>query len=303
MVIIAILIFIYPIIATLGWWSQWRKANKLQKIVDKASPLIDGIEDKNKKIESLTMQIETVRKELDHQIYFQSVNNRVINNNRITPYSKTSPDLKYSIKDIQEEKDYFVEWVHKGTKFNLILKHRSRGYVDYEPTCTYVNKGWKSPEIIKENAQCCTLKIGDAYIYMYAPANGIVYYSEKPKLKDNDIILYIESDEEKISLYEKEIIKQSILEKQKRKQLEKLAAQELVNEGVLFPEANKRPPIPKEVADTVWNRDGGRCVYCGSTENLHFDHIIPFSKGGATNVENLQLLCQKCNLEKSNKIG
>lgn len=79
--------------------------------------------------------------------------------------------------------------------------------------------------------------------------------------------------------------------------------QDLIDGGELFPEASKRPPIPKEVADTVWNRDGGKCVYCGSTENLHFDHIIPFSKGGATNVENLQLLCQKCNLEKSNKIG
>lgn len=93
------------------------------------------------------------------------------------------------------------------------------------------------------------------------------------------------------------------MRKQQKKQLEKLATQELIDEGALFPEANKRPPIPKEVVDTVWNRDGGKCVCCGSTENLHLDHIIPFSKGGATNVENLQLLCQKCNLEKSNKIG
>ena len=76
-----------------------------------------------------------------------------------------------------------------------------------------------------------------------------------------------------------------------------------MDEGDLFPEANKRPPIPKEVVDVVWRRDGGKCVYCGSTENLQLDHIIPFSKGGATTVENLQLLCQKCNLQKSNKIG
>ncbi|MDR2085817.1 MAG: HNH endonuclease [Dysgonamonadaceae bacterium] len=61
--------------------------------------------------------------------------------------------------------------------------------------------------------------------------------------------------------------------------------------------------MPQDVQDRVWNRDGGCCVKCGSRENLEFDHIIPFSKGGATTYRNLQLLCQECNREKSNKIG
>lgn len=100
-----------------------------------------------------------------------------------------------------------------------------------------------------------------------------------------------------------EEIKERLLKKKRKEDLEKLALRELMDEGVLFPEAGKRPPIPKEVVDAVWKRDGGKCVYCGSTENLQLDHIIPFSKGGATTVENLQLLCQKCNLQKSNKIG
>lgn len=98
-------------------------------------------------------------------------------------------------------------------------------------------------------------------------------------------------------------IKSQYKNRKKKRELEKQALQELMDEGEIFPEANKRPPIPKEVVDAVWNRDGGKCVYCGSTENLHLDHIIPFSKGGDTSVENLQLLCQKCNLQKSNKIG
>ena len=102
---------------------------------------------------------------------------------------------------------------------------------------------------------------------------------------------------------EKEEIKQRILEKQKRRNLEKQVLQELINEGEIFPEANKRPPIPRELVNAVWNRDGGKCVYCGSNKNIHIDHIIPFSKGGATTLENLQMLCQKCNLEKSDKIG
>ena len=61
--------------------------------------------------------------------------------------------------------------------------------------------------------------------------------------------------------------------------------------------------IPKEVKIEVWKRDKGRCVNCGSTENLHFDHIIPFSKGGSsTDPENIQILCAKCNLKKHDKI-
>ena len=63
--------------------------------------------------------------------------------------------------------------------------------------------------------------------------------------------------------------------------------------------------IPTSVKLEVWQRDKGRCVYpnCGSTENLHFDHDVPFSKGGASlTAKNIRLLCMKHNLEKSNKI-
>lgn len=107
----------------------------------------------------------------------------------------------------------------------------------------------------------------------------------------------------KAALREKEEIAAALKERQRKRELEKQVRQELIDSGELFGDQTKRPPIPREVADAVYSRDRGRCVYCGSTENLQFDHIIPFSKGGATSLENLQLLCQKCNLEKSNKIG
>ena len=62
--------------------------------------------------------------------------------------------------------------------------------------------------------------------------------------------------------------------------------------------------IPTPVKLEVWKRDKGRCVMCGSQKNLHFDHVIPYSKGGSSLVaENIQLLCAKHNLEKRDRIA
>ena len=68
------------------------------------------------------------------------------------------------------------------------------------------------------------------------------------------------------------------------------------------PPKPRREPIPRLVQREVWQRDGGRCVECSTRERLCFDHIIPFSKGGGNSIRNLQLLCEGCNLSKSNRI-
>jgi hypothetical protein len=61
--------------------------------------------------------------------------------------------------------------------------------------------------------------------------------------------------------------------------------------------------IPSIVKLEVWKRDKGRCTKCGAKENLHFDHIIPYSRGGSSkNPENIQILCSKHNLEKRDHI-
>ena len=61
--------------------------------------------------------------------------------------------------------------------------------------------------------------------------------------------------------------------------------------------------IPTQIKQQVWKRDKGRCITCGATDELHFDHIVPFSKGGTSlKVENIQLLCARHNLKKSAKI-
>jgi len=61
--------------------------------------------------------------------------------------------------------------------------------------------------------------------------------------------------------------------------------------------------IPSYVKLEVWKRDGGECVKCGSKTNLHFDHIIPYSRGGTSlDEKNIQLLCARHNLQKHDRI-
>jgi len=76
-------------------------------------------------------------------------------------------------------------------------------------------------------------------------------------------------------------------------------AQELYSS---IPVDDERKPIPDDVKMFVWNRDNGKCVKCGSRENLEFDHIIPVSKGGSNTARNIQLLCEKCNRSKRDDI-
>ena len=64
-----------------------------------------------------------------------------------------------------------------------------------------------------------------------------------------------------------------------------------------------RRVIPSWVKQAVYKRDKGRCVLCGSEDQLHFDHELPFSKGGTgITPQNIRILCARHNLEKSAKI-
>lgn len=67
--------------------------------------------------------------------------------------------------------------------------------------------------------------------------------------------------------------------------------------------AERRRLIPTAVKLEVWKRDGGKCSLCGSSDELHFDHILPFAKGGTSlTAANVQLLCARHNLAKSDRI-
>lgn len=64
---------------------------------------------------------------------------------------------------------------------------------------------------------------------------------------------------------------------------------------------------PSWLKTAVFHRDHGRCVFClcdlsgliATDRRLHIDHIVPLNRGGSNDPSNFQLLCEDCNLEKS----
>lgn len=63
--------------------------------------------------------------------------------------------------------------------------------------------------------------------------------------------------------------------------------------------ARSRRVLSDAERQELLERDGWACVYCGATDELEIDHIIPFSRGGACSVDNFQVLCGPCNRSKS----
>lgn len=78
-----------------------------------------------------------------------------------------------------------------------------------------------------------------------------------------------------------------------------------INKRQLVAKSEQGRSVPHDVKVAVWQRDGGKCVQCGTGGQgayLEYDHDIPFSKGGASTVNNIRLLCRRCNLSKGDRI-
>jgi hypothetical protein len=83
---------------------------------------------------------------------------------------------------------------------------------------------------------------------------------------------------------------------------EKIFLETVQDKQILIKHKTKRLPSER-LKVQVLMRDGNKCRLCGITltgDNIHFDHIFPWSKGGETVLENLQVLCEKHNLAKGN---
>ena len=97
-----------------------------------------------------------------------------------------------------------------------------------------------------------------------------------------------------------EDIKALVLQRARREERRLKTARALM-QGEASP-SPARAPIPTAVAQRVFARDGQQCVECRSPQDLQFDHIIPVALGGATSVENHQVLCGDCNRAKSDAL-
>jgi hypothetical protein len=83
-------------------------------------------------------------------------------------------------------------------------------------------------------------------------------------------------------------------------ELEVNSSETMPENEIIFKHKTKRTPSER-LKVQVLMRDGNKCRLCGITvtgENIHFDHILAWSKGGETVLENLQILCAPHNLAK-----
>lgn len=57
----------------------------------------------------------------------------------------------------------------------------------------------------------------------------------------------------------------------------------------------------KPTRSAIYARDGHKCQYCGATRKLTIDHVIPKSRGGSDDWDNLVVACSSCNVKKGDK--
>ena len=201
-------------------------------------------------------------------------------------------------------------WIYTG-----FWGHRKKNYIDvrhWKFLCNYGRKGKYGNTVygsLRHECNCCGRWIGE---WSESDYNSIKeLQTREPQLindamdgkgvqwwyyKDEFWITNELHDSEDIGYLIDEIL---IKEKEKVNRAKRKVKSHVSKE----PPKNENRRIPQDVMDRVWKRDEGKCVDCGSNENLEFDHIIPFSKGGSNTYRNLQLLCEHCNRSKSAKIG
>lgn len=73
-----------------------------------------------------------------------------------------------------------------------------------------------------------------------------------------------------------------------------------INRGVNLEDQNSRFISP-DLKKSIFNRDNHQCVNCRSSDYLEVDHAIPVSMGGSADINNLQILCRKCNSKKRDR--
>jgi len=141
--------------------------------------------------------------------------------------------------------------------------------------------------------------------------NNLKLFLKDSKDDLNHLVKY-RSNEKVFKQYEKNVrgnflyLQKMLAEKQAeifflKKQLNEVDLNNQMIAGKIKPQ---RKPISASLRHEVFVKDGFKCTDCGATNKertLHVDHIIPVSQGGGDELSNLQTLCDKCNLAKSNR--
>jgi hypothetical protein len=180
---------------------------------------------------------------------------------------------------------------------------------NYEESIALLDKQQQEPQLLRASLNKCENKVkisrGKASYYAEEKQTAIAE-SVRKSVSESKFYVYkcslylfdqydIHSEDEQKLLVKGDYFKRNKKFASLRKEM---ALFEKLSSGNI----ESREPIPQDVRFAVWRRDEGKCVLCGSNQNLEFDHIIPVSKGGSSTERNIQLLCEKCNREKSNKI-
>lgn len=72
-------------------------------------------------------------------------------------------------------------------------------------------------------------------------------------------------------------------------------------EGAPAFSSTKHAYIPKHLREQIYDRDGHRCIYCGSQHILTIDHQLPRVRGGDNDPDNLATVCRTCNVRKGTR--
>ena len=138
----------------------------------------------------------------------------------------------------------------------------------------------------------------------------VIKYSEKLKQESLDDLTKLLLKQMKASQQQHDKIRKQKLQSMKQQNQQLLKSLKKTHEQTIKLLMKRTKPskhsryIPQDVKIRVVIRDNGMCQSpgCFATSNLHFDHIYPYSKVGLSDdVNNIQLLCSKHNLQKSNK--
>ncbi|WPC13066.1 HNH endonuclease [Riemerella anatipestifer] len=280
-----------------------------------------NLENKNKEIESHKSNLELKNNELQHkENTIINLKNRIKEQqelflkkeayleNKLNEYNKevsldkqsklvlTEEDIiffnQYELKKAKGELSYYngkLEAIilgDKGAKIISLIKNSARFSVDNDIELDIKRELWL--DTLEYNEICTRIKEEGIY-YTPSLAEKFISYLEDFLYKYK--FLYKKDHFNKIK-NDVELVLEARIAEEKLRELKK------VEERI-----SRREHISQKVKDMVWNRDGGKCVECGSSEKLEFDHIVPFSKGGSNTYRNIQLLCEPCNRKKSNKIG